>query len=51
MYASWGRNILNAMKFLRMILGRCINRPLILVGRGPWYRWDFIPAPEVWFKE
>ena len=28
-----------AMKFLRIVLGRCINKPLIIVDRGPWYRW------------
>jgi transposase-like protein len=22
-----------------MVLGRCINKPLIVVDRGPWYRW------------
>jgi transposase-like protein len=39
-YASWSRNILIAMmKFLRMVLGRCINKPLIIVDRGPWYMW------------
>jgi putative transposase len=38
-YASRGRNILIALKFLRMVLGRCINKPLIVVDRGPWYRW------------
>jgi transposase-like protein len=27
------------MKFLRMVLGRCLNKPLIIVDRGPWYRW------------
>ena len=37
-YTSWNRNMLIAMKSLRMVLGRCINRPLI-VDRGPWYRW------------
>jgi putative transposase len=37
-YASRGRNILIA-KFLRMVLDRCINKPLIIVDRGPWYRW------------
>jgi transposase-like protein len=36
-YASWGRNMLIAMKFLRMVLGRCINKPLVDIG--PWYRW------------
>jgi transposase-like protein len=38
-YASWNRNMLIAMKFLRMVLGRCLNKPLIIVDRGPWYRW------------
>jgi transposase-like protein len=39
-YASWSRNILIAMEFLRMVLGRCINKPVIVVDRGPCYRWD-----------
>ncbi len=38
-YASRSRNTLTAIKFLRMVLGRCLNKPLILVDRGPWYRW------------
>jgi transposase-like protein len=38
-YASWSRNTLIAMRFLRMVLGRCVNKPLIIVDRGPWYRW------------
>jgi transposase-like protein len=38
-YASWNRNMLIALKFLRMVLGRCINKPLIIVDIGPWYRW------------
>jgi transposase-like protein len=38
-YASRGRNMLIAMKFLRMVMDRCINRPLVIVDRGPWYRW------------
>jgi transposase-like protein len=38
-YALRGRNILIALKFLRMVLDRCINKPLIIVDRGPWYRW------------
>jgi transposase-like protein len=29
--------MLIAMKFLRMVLGRCINKPLVDIG--PWYRW------------
>jgi transposase-like protein len=27
------------MKFLRIVLDRCLNKPLIIVDRGPWYRW------------
>jgi transposase-like protein len=38
-YASRGRNMLIALKFLRMVMDRCINKPLIVVDRGPWYRW------------
>jgi transposase-like protein len=38
-YASRSRNMLIALKFLRMVLGRCINKPLIVVDRGPWYKW------------
>jgi transposase-like protein len=38
-YASWSRNILIAMRFLRMVLGRCVNKLLIIVDRGSWYRW------------
>jgi transposase-like protein len=36
-YSSQGRNMLIALKFLRMVLGRCINKPLIVVDRGHWY--------------
>jgi len=38
-YASRSRNMLIALKFLRIVMGRCINKPLIVVDRGPWYRW------------
>jgi putative transposase len=38
-YASRSRNMLIAMKFLRIVLDRCLNKPLIIVDRGPWYRW------------
>jgi transposase-like protein len=37
-YASRSKNVLIAMKFLRMVLGRCVNKPLTIVDRGPWYR-------------
>jgi transposase-like protein len=29
----------NCMRFLRIVLGRCVYKPLIIVDRGPWYRW------------
>jgi transposase-like protein len=38
-YASRSRNMLIAMKFLRIVLARCLNKPLIIVDRGTWYRW------------
>jgi len=31
--------MLIAIKFMRMVLDRCLNKPLIIVDRGPWYRW------------
>ena len=37
-YASWGRSMIVALKFIRMLLDRCLNKPLIIVDRGPWYR-------------
>jgi len=30
---------LDAIYFLRKILEYCDGKPLILVDRGPWYRW------------
>jgi putative transposase len=34
--ASYGRSSLNALSFLM-----CINKPLVIVDKGPWYRWAF----------
>jgi transposase-like protein len=31
--------MLIAIKFMRMVLDRCLNKPLVIVDRGPWYRW------------
>jgi len=28
-----------AMKFIRMVLDGCFNKLLIIIDRGPWYRW------------
>jgi transposase-like protein len=39
--ASYGRSSLNALSFLKKVLKMCTNKPLVLVDRGPWYRWAF----------
>jgi len=28
------------LKFLRTVLDKCLNKPLIVVDRGTWYRWS-----------
>jgi transposase-like protein len=38
-YASWGRGIPSAIEFLRKVLDSCEGKPVIVVDRGPWYRW------------
>ena len=38
-YASRSRNMLIAIKFMRTVLDRCLNKPMIIVDRGQWYRW------------
>jgi putative transposase len=38
-YASRGRGIPSAIKFLRKVLDSCVGKPTIVVDRGPWYRW------------
>jgi len=37
--ASYGRSSLNALAFLKKALRMCTNKPLVIVDRGPWYRW------------
>jgi putative transposase len=39
--ASYGRSCLNALAFLKKALRMCTNKPLVLVDKGPWYRWAF----------
>jgi len=39
--ASYGRSSLNALAFLKKALRMCINKPLVLVDKGPRYRWAF----------
>jgi transposase-like protein len=37
--ASYGRSSLNALSFLKKALRVYTNKPLVIVDRGPWYRW------------
>jgi putative transposase len=37
--ASYGRSSLNALSFLKKALKMCTNKPLVIVDKGPWYRW------------
>jgi transposase-like protein len=39
--ASYGRSCLNALSFLKKALKMCTDKPLVLVDKGPWYRWAF----------
>jgi transposase-like protein len=39
--ASYGRSSLNALSFLKKALRMCTDKPLVLVDKGPWYRWAF----------
>jgi putative transposase len=39
--ASYGRSSLNALSFLKKALRMCTDKPLVIVDRGPWYRWAF----------
>ena len=38
-HVSITRTSLNALYFLKKILELCEDKPLIIVDRGPWYRW------------
>ncbi|MEM1583617.1 MAG: DDE-type integrase/transposase/recombinase [Nitrososphaerota archaeon] len=37
--ASYCRSCLNALKFIRKVLRLCLNKPKIIVDKGPWYIW------------
>jgi transposase-like protein len=39
--ASYEKSSLNALTFLKKALRMCTNKPLVLVDKGPWYRWTF----------
>ena len=39
MDVSYGRSCLNTITFLKKALKLCGKKPLVIVDRGPWYRW------------
>jgi transposase-like protein len=39
--ASYGRSCLNALSFMKEALRMCTDKQLVLVDKGPWYRWAF----------
>jgi transposase-like protein len=39
--ASYGRSCLNTLAFLKKAPRMCTDKPLVLVDKGPWYRWAF----------
>ncbi len=43
--------MLNALKFLRKVLESCDGKPLIVVDRGPWYRWALEKLGIKYFHE
>jgi putative transposase len=50
-YASRGRGIPSAIKFLRKVLDSCEGKPFIVVDRGPWYRWALDRLGMTYFQE
>ncbi len=50
-YASRGRGIPSAIKFLRKVLDSCEGKPVIVVDRGPWYRWALDRLGMTYFQE
>jgi transposase-like protein len=51
LYASRGRGIPSAIKFLRKVLDLCEGKPVIVVDRGPWYRWALERLGMTYFQE
>jgi transposase-like protein len=51
LYASRGRGIPNAIKFLKMVLRSCDGKPIVVVDRGPWYRWASERLGMTYFHE
>jgi putative transposase len=50
-YASRGGGIPSAIKFLRKILDSCECKPVMVVDRGPWYRWELERLGIIYFHE
>jgi transposase-like protein len=50
-YASRGRGIPSAIKFLRKVLDSCEGKPVIVVDRGPWCRWALDRLGITYFHE
>jgi transposase-like protein len=51
LYASKGRGIISAIEFLRKVLDSCEGKPVIVVDRGPWYRWALERSGMTYFHE
>jgi transposase-like protein len=51
LYASRGRGIPSAIEFLRKVLDSCEGKPVIVVDRGPWYRWALDRLGITYFHE
>jgi putative transposase len=50
-YASRGRGILSAIEFLGEVLNSREGKPVIVVDRGPWYRWALDRLGIIYFHE
>jgi transposase-like protein len=50
-YASRGRGIPNAIKFLKMVLRSCDGKLIVVVDRRPWYRWALDRLGMTYFHE
>ena len=51
LHASRGIGIPNAIKFLKMVLRSCDGKPIVVVDRGPWYRWALDRLGMTYFHE
>jgi putative transposase len=46
-----GLGIPGAIEFLRKVLDSCEGKPVIIVDRGPWYRWALDRLGMTYFHE